>query len=327
MAPAIRLPADRNRMSPLRQSWNRLKQVRGLDDLARWSTRSFRLAQLPLRIRPAMILGTFLALLVLSMLGFHPTLATHIAPPSVPFSDKVLHFVCFAVATALFYACWVVEEPARRVTFWRYWNETVSLVGFTLVGGIGSEFVQALLPYKHFQLEDVLANLLGSGLAVLLMHHYARKARHEAELRRLYVHLDQISPEDDDQDEDEDDSVDDHDERDERGLLRHQEQRREMQESSRRGAASSPGGGGGGKFRMARVESLNGGMPRPASAARRKQALDPWSATEDEIFGLGDDDEEDADHHHHHDDDDDGHTATGPSSSPSPTPFPRSGPL
>ncbi|GAA5982687.1 hypothetical protein JCM10908_006745 [Rhodotorula pacifica] len=296
MAPPIRLPSDRNRTSPLRQSWQRLKQVRGFKDFARWSTRSFRLAQLPLRIRPAMILGTFLALLLLSMLGFHPTLATHLAPPSVPFSDKVLHFVCFGLATALFYACWVVEESARRVTFWRYWNETVSLVGFTLIGGIGSEFVQALLPYKTFQIGDVLANLLGSGLAVVLMHHYSREARRAAELRRLYVHLDQISPEDEDDDDEDDDEdgngglgADDLERRHaseaaERGLLRHSPH--EMQES-RRGSA--------GKVRFARVvdpvndySSSNG-----AGAGRRKQALDPWSATEDEIFGLGGEDDDD----------------------------------
>lgn len=59
---------------------------------------------------------------------FHPTLAHHLAPPSVPFSDKVLHFVCFFCATALFYTCWVVEEQARRVWFWRWWNELSSAV-------------------------------------------------------------------------------------------------------------------------------------------------------------------------------------------------------
>ena len=306
MAPPIRLPGDhRNRTSswtrPVRQSWNRLKQVRGVGDLARWSLRSFRLAHLPLRIRPALVLGTFLALLILSMLGFHPTLASHLTPSAVPWSDKLLHFICFGIATALFYSCWVVEEHARRVTFWRYWNELVSLVGFTLVGGIGSEFVQALLPYKSFQVGDVVANLLGSGLAVVAMHHYSREARRAAELRRLYVHLDQISPEDDEEDyddEDDEDSsgslLDDQRDRDrdpdrrrrgngaaaaaEAGLLR-----REMQES--RG-----GGGGGSNMRFARVDHSSGNTKTDSVAKRKQQqALDPWSATDDEIFGLGDD--------------------------------------
>lgn len=301
MAPPIRLPGDpRSSTSswttPVRQSWTRLKQVRGLGDLARWSLRSFRLAHLPLRIRPALVLGTFLALLVLSLLGFHPTLASHLTPAAVPWSDKLLHFICFGIATALFYSCWVVEEHARRVTFWRYWNELVSLIGFTLVGGIGSEFVQALLPYKSFQIGDVVANLLGSGLAVLVMHHYSREARRAAELRRLYVHLDQISPEDDDdEDYDEEDSGDslgdDDRNRDRRrrgngaaaaateaGLLR-----REMQESR--------GGGGGNNMRFARVDHSSGSNDSVANR-KQQQALDPWSATDDEIFGLGDDDDD-----------------------------------
>lgn len=330
MAPPIRLPGgehqSRSWTHPVRRSWSRLKQVRGIRDLARWSLRSFRLAQLPLRIRPALVLGTFLALLLLSLLGFHPTLASHLAPSAVPWSDKVLHFICFGIATALFYSCWVVEEHARRVTFWRYWNELVSLLGFTLVGGIGSEFVQALLPYKSFQIGDVVANLLGSGLAVVVMHHYSRQARRAAELRTLYVHLDQINPEDDDDDDDDyddaerGDSLDDERDLDqtrrrgngeaapdaEAGLLRHQRRRREMQESGR----------GGANMRFARVDSIN-----PDSVAKRKQqqqALDPWSATDDEIFGLGDEDGDD-------DDDDDDGLMTTPRPPPSltVTPPPR----
>lgn len=310
MAPPIRLPGDhrtrtRSWTDPVRQSWTRLKQVRGVGDLARWSLRSFRLAQLPLRIRPALVLGTFLALLLLSLLGFHPTLASHLTPAAVPASDKLLHFVCFGIATALFYSCWVVEEPARRVTFWRYWNELVSLVSCTLVGGIGSEFVQALLPYKEFQIGDVVANVLGSGLAIVVMHHYSRQARRAAELRRLYVHLDQIDPEDDDEDEESDDSLlDDARDRDrdrrrrdntaarsgggggaaaaEAGSLR-----REMQESRRGG-----GNNNNNHMRFARVDSFNN-TNTSDSVAKRKQALDPWSATDDEIFGLGDDDDDD----------------------------------
>lgn len=260
-----------------------------------------RLGTLSLSLSQAFIVATFLALLTLSLLGFHPSLATHLAPPSVPFSDKVLHFVCFFAATALFYACWVVEESARRVTFWRYWNELVTVAGFTLVGGIGSEFIQALLPYKTFQVGDVVANVLGSALAVAAMHHYSREARRAAELRRLYVHLDQM-PDDDDEEDDDDDQegavegAADYEasEAAEQGRLIRQH--RDMQES-RRGTA--------GKVRFARIEdpaatasgrpfgSGSGSGPGTSASARRKQALDPWSATEDEIFGLGDDDDDD----------------------------------
>lgn len=95
-----------------------------------------------------MILLVLLTLLLLSLLGFHPTLAHHIAPPSVPFSDKILHFIAFLAASALFYAIWVVDEGARRVWWWRWWNEGLSLGVCTAVGGVGSEIVQGWLPYK-----------------------------------------------------------------------------------------------------------------------------------------------------------------------------------
>ncbi|GJN94103.1 hypothetical protein Rhopal_007177-T1 [Rhodotorula paludigena] len=274
MPPPIRLPSDRP--SALAQSWAKLRQVRGFHDLRKWSLRSFRLAELPLRIRPAFIVLTFLTLLVLSLLGFHPTLAQRLAPPDVPFSDKVLHFVCFALATALFYACWVVEEQARRVWVWRYFKEIISVVVCILVGGIGSELVQSLLPYKTFQPGDLLANVLGASLALALSHHFAREARRERELRRLYDQLGGLS--DDEEEEDEEEAEADE-------LLGGADTpAREMEEGRRvgsggagQGMAALGGGGGGGGAR----------------SSSRREARDPWSATEDEIFGLGDDDDED----------------------------------
>lgn len=65
-------------------------------------------------------------LAVLALLGFHPTLAAHISPP-VPFSDKLLHFVCFLLASAQFYAIWVVDE-GRRDWLWRWWPEGISVL-------------------------------------------------------------------------------------------------------------------------------------------------------------------------------------------------------
>lgn len=89
-----------------------------------------------------------LSLIVLSLLGFHPTLARRVQPP-IPFSDKLLHFVCFSLATALFYAVWYVEPDARVLQPWRYWPEYASIGVCMVAGGFGSEFVQALLPYKE----------------------------------------------------------------------------------------------------------------------------------------------------------------------------------
>ncbi|GAA5987765.1 hypothetical protein JCM11641_006523, partial [Rhodosporidiobolus odoratus] len=124
MPAPIRLPASRQPSTAAR-SFARLKRVRSVRDCGRFSMKSWRLAALPLRIRPAFILYTFLTLLLLSLLGFHPTLASHLAHPSVPFSDKILHFICFLIATVLFYHVWQVEEQVRRVWWWKWFNEIV----------------------------------------------------------------------------------------------------------------------------------------------------------------------------------------------------------
>lgn len=65
---------------------------------------------------------------LLSLLGFHPTLATHLQHPRVPFSDKILHFVGFFLASVQFYAIWLVDERARveGPVLWRWWTEGVS---------------------------------------------------------------------------------------------------------------------------------------------------------------------------------------------------------
>lgn len=45
----------------------------------------------------------------------------------------------------------------------------------TLFLGIGSEFLQAFVTTRVFDLVDILANLLGSGLAVMLSTWYHRR--------------------------------------------------------------------------------------------------------------------------------------------------------
>ncbi|GAA5838481.1 hypothetical protein JCM11251_003405 [Rhodosporidiobolus azoricus] len=274
---SIRLPSE---PSPLAQSFAKLKQVRGVRDLWRWSFKSFRLAGLPLRLRPAFILYTFLTLLVLSLLGFHPTLAHHIAPPDVPFSDKVLHFVCFWAATMLFYRIWVVEEHARRVWMWAWFPELVSVGVCVLTGGILSEVFQSLLPYKTFQPGDILANLLGSSLGVFISSKLASRQRREAELRRLYSHIGDLSDSDE---EDNEDAA-------ERGayapvaptgvVAGATPEDREMEEGRARAE---------GKLRRQ-------GGAEPIGRARRGRS-DPWNSSmgENEIFGLGGEDDDDED--------------------------------
>ncbi|SJX62926.1 uncharacterized protein SRS1_13752 [Sporisorium reilianum f. sp. reilianum] len=140
---------------------------------------------LPLRIRPAFVLLNILDLILLGILGFHPRGQTWIR-----INDKILHFVCFFLATAMFYMIWDVDEPARASYVWR--NASLILTALTcfVVGGIGSEIVQSLLPYKVFQWGDIVANLLGSSLGLFFSYHLEKRYRARRELERLYAPLD-----------------------------------------------------------------------------------------------------------------------------------------
>ena len=155
---------------------------------------------LPLRIRPAFVILNVLDLIFLGVLGFHPRGQTWIR-----INDKILHFVCFFLATAMFYMIWDVDEPARASYLWR--NASLILTGVTcfLVGGIGSEIVQSLLPYKQFQMGDIIANLLGSSLGLFFSYHLEKRYRARRELERLYAPLDIEDYGDLSEDEDADD--------------------------------------------------------------------------------------------------------------------------
>ncbi|SNX84426.1 uncharacterized protein MEPE_03135 [Melanopsichium pennsylvanicum] len=151
---------------------------------------------LPLRIRPAFVILNIVDLILLGILGFHPRGQTWLR-----INDKILHFICFFLATAMFYMIWDVDEPARASYLWR--NASLILTGITcfLVGGIGSEIVQSLLPYKQFQLGDIIANLLGSSLGLFFSYHLEKRYRARRELERLYAPLDAEDYGDLDQDE------------------------------------------------------------------------------------------------------------------------------
>lgn len=160
---------DSSTWEPFKRTLSKLFAARTRDAVGKAVFKSFRVEGAPLKVRPAsllllilsrtppqpadvagtlqaLILLTILVLLLLSVLGFHPTLANRISPP-VPFSDKLLHFVAFALASLTFYGVWVVDRT-RREWYWRWWNEGLSLGVCTVAGGIGSEWVQGLLPYK-----------------------------------------------------------------------------------------------------------------------------------------------------------------------------------
>ncbi|KAH9858967.1 hypothetical protein C2E23DRAFT_800768 [Lenzites betulinus] len=153
---------------------------------------------MPIRLRPWFLLFTFLILISLALLGF--TNFSH----ALPLNDKVLHFLCMDIATGVFYFIFDVEEEARRIWFWR--NAPLIFTGIAcfFFGGIISEIVQSLLPYKEFQVGDVAANLLGSSSGLYISYHLERYYRHRREISRLYQPLgtDVLSEDEEDEDVD-----------------------------------------------------------------------------------------------------------------------------
>ncbi|KAI7602447.1 hypothetical protein KC319_g22294, partial [Hortaea werneckii] len=100
-------------------------------------------------------------------------------------SDKGLHFVTFFLLTLTFY--WIIETSRRRVVH-------LTLLVCTAGLGIGSEFVQAFLPNgRDFDPYDILANVVGSGLALGLCSWYHKRM---LERRRKNKHYDIVPGED-----------------------------------------------------------------------------------------------------------------------------------
>ncbi|TFK54492.1 hypothetical protein OE88DRAFT_1676220 [Heliocybe sulcata] len=139
---------------------------------------------LPIRFRPWFLVFTSLIMLLLALLGF--TNFSH----ALPLNDKLLHFFCLMIATGVFYFIFDVEEDARRIWFWRHSGLIFTAFVCFFVGGIMSEFVQSMLPYKEFQMGDVLANLLGSSIGLYVAYYLERYYRHRREIARLYRPLD-----------------------------------------------------------------------------------------------------------------------------------------
>lgn len=127
--------------------------------------------------------------LLLFALGI--ALAAYLGFANISFrNDKLLHFSVFFLLTALFY--WLFDTQSTRAI------RNMTFVCCTLAGGIGSEFVQALLPYRSFDVMDIIANIVGSLLALLLSMVYHKRIV-EMRRRERYEELrNSIPPEADD---------------------------------------------------------------------------------------------------------------------------------
>jgi len=153
---------------------------------------------LPLRFRPWFVVLTCTIMVILAFLGF-----TNLKQ-SLPLNDKVLHFICFCIATGVFYFILDVEEDARRIWFWRHAGLIFTGTVCFFFGGLISEIVQSTLPYKEFEFEDVVANLLGAGLGLYIAFYLEKYYRHRREIARLYrpVNTDELSEDDASDEED-----------------------------------------------------------------------------------------------------------------------------
>ncbi|CAD6503022.1 BgTH12-02693 [Blumeria graminis f. sp. triticale] len=101
-------------------------------------------------------------------------------------NEKILHSIIFFILTTSFY--WILDTSRRR-------SFNFTLLVCTGVLGIGSEFLEGFLPNSHpFNLNEVLANILGSLLALGMNSWYHTRMLERKRLAKQY----QTVPEDDD---------------------------------------------------------------------------------------------------------------------------------
>ncbi|KAF2869190.1 VanZ like family protein [Massariosphaeria phaeospora] len=121
--------------------------------------------------------GAFLALCAISGLaGFTPPAYNKI--PQYKESDKALHFLAFFLLTTTFY--WIIEANRRRVL-------QITFLVCTFGLGVASEVIQSLLPIdRAFDYQDIVANLLGSGLGLGLCNWYHKRMLERKRAARGY---------------------------------------------------------------------------------------------------------------------------------------------
>lgn len=98
--------------------------------------------------------------------------------PVLPINDKALHLITFFTLTSLFY--FILDTSRRRTLH-------LTLVIVTLILGIGSEFLQALVPNgREFDIYDIAANVVGSLAALGLCTWYHMRMLERKRVKRGY---------------------------------------------------------------------------------------------------------------------------------------------
>lgn len=90
----------------------------------------------------------------------------------------MLHFITFFLLTMIFY--WIIDTNRRRIVH-------LTIIVCTLILGVGSEFLQSFLPNdRHFDMYDIVANVVGSLLAVALCTWYHKRMLERRRQRKHY---------------------------------------------------------------------------------------------------------------------------------------------
>ena len=90
-------------------------------------------------------------------------------PLQIPFLDKVIHFIAYAILGFLTYrAC---RNSVKKFIFQR--AEFISML-FTILYGFSDEFHQFYVPGRQTSAEDFLADAIGAIIAVMIVSQFAK---------------------------------------------------------------------------------------------------------------------------------------------------------
>jgi VanZ family protein len=83
---------------------------------------------------------------------------------SIPYLDKVIHIIFYAVL------CFLILHDIRSGERQHnsYFSDLFQAFSYALVFGILIEMLQWIIPYRSFELMDILANALGALCALLI---------------------------------------------------------------------------------------------------------------------------------------------------------------
>ncbi|KAH8915303.1 hypothetical protein BT69DRAFT_1289031 [Atractiella rhizophila] len=156
--------------------------------------------RVPVGVRP------FWVLLFLLLLPY-PLYLLLAKDATAPLNHLLLHFLTFlTLTTCLFYSISLPSTTSTSTTqttrFSPLFRRLPLLLSASLssFAAITTELIQSLLPYKSFDVLDVLSNLAGAGLALLVCTYAEKRRRERRELSMFYQPL-RLEDEEEDEDE------------------------------------------------------------------------------------------------------------------------------